>query len=53
MVERLSLIAKHFLWRERQIAKEKFYVTKKPIKIWDNNVDNLVISKLIKTKNQF
>ena len=23
---------------------------KKPIKIWDNNVDNIVISKLVKTK---
>ena len=32
------------------IAKETFYATKKPIKIWDVNVDNIVISKLIKTK---
>ena len=32
------------------IAKEKFYAPKKPIKIWDVNVDNIVISKFVKTK---
>ena len=32
---------------ETKIAKEKFYATKKPIKIWDVNVENIVISKLI------
>ena len=26
-------------------------VTKKPIKIWGVNVDNIVISKLVETKN--
>ena len=35
---------------EKEIAKEKFYAAKKPIKIWDVNVDNIVISKLVKTK---
>ena len=36
---------------EREIAKEKFYAVKKPIKIWDGvNVDNIFISKLDKTK---
>ena len=35
---------------EREITKEKFYASKKPIKIWDVNVDNIVISKLVKTK---
>ena len=35
---------------ETKIAKEKFYAAKKPINIWDVNVDNIVISKLIKTK---
>ena len=35
---------------EKEIAKEKFYAAKKPIKIWDVNVDNIVISKLIETK---
>ena len=35
---------------ERKIAKEKFDAAKKPIKIWDVNVDNIVISKLFKTK---
>ena len=33
-----------------EIAKEKFYAAKRPIKIWDVNVDNIVISKLVKTK---
>ena len=33
-----------------EIAKEKFYGGKKPIKIWDVNVDNIVISKFVKTK---
>ena len=35
---------------ETEITKEKFYASKKPIKIWDVNVDNIVISKLFKTK---
>ena len=35
---------------EKEIAKEKFYAAKRPIKIWDVNVDNIVISKLVKTK---
>ena len=36
---------------EREIAKEKFQAAKEPIKIWDVNVDNIVISKLVKTKS--
>ena len=28
---------------ETKVAKEKFYVAKEPIKIWDVNVDNIVI----------
>ena len=36
---------------EQQIVKEKFYASKKPIKIWGVNVDNVIISKLVKTKN--
>ena len=35
---------------EKETAKEKFYAAKKPIKIWDVNVDNIVISKLVKIK---
>ena len=35
---------------DREIAKEKFYAAKRPTKIWDVNVDNIVISKLVKTK---
>ena len=35
---------------EKEIAKGKFYTSKKPIKIWDVNVDNIVISKLVKKK---
>ena len=37
-------------FRETKIAKERFYAAKKTIKRWDVNVDNIVISKLIKTK---
>ena len=36
---------------EKEIAKEKFYAAKKPIKIWDVIVDNIVVSKLVETKN--
>ena len=35
---------------ETKVAKETFYAAKKSIKIWDVNVDNIVISKLVKTK---
>ena len=35
---------------EKEIEKEKFYASKKSIKVWDVNVDNIVISKLVKTK---
>ena len=35
---------------ETKVTKEKFYAAKKPIKIWNVNVDNIVISKLVKTK---
>ena len=36
---------------ERKKEKKKsFMLQKKPIKIWDVNVDNIVISKLIGTK---
>ena len=38
---------------EREIAKEMFYAVKKPIEILDVNVDNIVISKLVKTKTNF
>ena len=37
-------------FREKEIAKEKFYTAKRPIKICDVNVDNIVTSKLVKTK---
>ena len=36
--------------RDREIAKEKFYAVKRPMKIWDVNVDNIVIPKLVKTE---
>ena len=35
---------------QREIAKEKFYVSKIPVKIWSVNVENIFISKLIETK---
>ena len=34
-----------------KVAKECFYGARKPIKILDVDVDNIVISKLIETKN--
>ena len=34
---------------EREITKENFYAGKRPIKIWDVNVDNTVTSKLVKS----
>ena len=33
-----------------KISKEKNYASKKPLNIWDVNVDNIVISKLVKSK---
>ena len=39
---------------ETKIAKEKkVHAVKKTINIWDVNVDNIVISKLVKTKINF
>ena len=35
---------------EKEIAKEMFYAAKKPTEILDVNVDNIVVSKLVKTK---
>ena len=35
---------------EKELAKERFYAAEKPIKVWNVNVDNIVISKLIETK---
>ena len=35
---------------ETEIAKEKSYASKRPITIWDVNVDNIVMSKLVNTK---
>ena len=33
-----------------KVSKEKFYSAKKHIKIWDVDVNNLVISNLVETK---
>ena len=35
---------------EINLAKGKFYAAKKPIETWDVNVDNIIISKLVKKK---
>ena len=35
---------------EKEITKEKFYAAKKPVNIWNVNVDNIVISKIIDTE---
>ena len=38
-------------FRGTNVTKEKFHAaTNKTIKVWDVNVDNIVISKLIETK---
>ena len=34
-----------------KVAEKELYGPKKPIKIWDDHVDNIVISKLVETKN--
>ena len=34
-----------------KVAREIFYGAKKPINIWDINIDNVVTSKLIETNN--
>ena len=36
-----------------EIANKKFYAAKNPIQNWDVNVDNIYISKLVKTKTNF
>ena len=35
---------------ETKVTKERFMLQKEPLKIWHVNVDNIVISKLVKTK---
>ena len=35
---------------QTKVAKEEFYGARKPIKIWYGDVNDIVISKLIKTK---
>ena len=37
-------------FEETKVTKEKLYVAKKTRKIWDVNVDNIVILKSFKTK---
>ena len=34
-----------------KVAKEELYGAKNPIKIWDVNADNIIISKPVETKN--
>ena len=46
-----SLIMLRFA--ETNVAKEEFYGAKKPMKIWDADVNDILISKLVKTKKQF
>ena len=38
-------------FRDREIAKEKFYATKRPLKIWDVNIDNIVNIKIFISQN--
>ena len=36
-----------------KVSKEEFYGTKKSIQFWYVNVDNIIISKIFKSKNNF
>ena len=36
---------------KKKLAKEKFCGAKQPMKTWDANVDNIIISKLVEKKN--
>ena len=36
-----------------EIAKENLYAAKNHMKIWDVNIDNILISKLVSTKTNF
>ena len=38
-------------FRKIKVAREEFYGAKESIKIWDVNVEYIVISKLAETKN--
>ena len=38
------------IFGDTKLAKEKFFAAKKPIKTWDVNVDDKLISKLIEEK---
>ena len=35
-------------FKDTKVPKEKFHAPREPLKIWDVNVDNIVISKLVK-----
>ena len=37
-------------FRKTIVAKQEFNDAKKPIKIWDVHVNNIVISRLVETK---
>ena len=36
-----------------RVAKEKFHGAKEITKVWDVNVDNIIISKLVETKTKW
>ena len=38
---------------QKEIVNEKFYAAKKTIKIWDVNVDNIVVSILVERKTNY
>ena len=41
------------IFGKTKIVKEEFCSTKMLMEIWDFNADNIIISKLIETKNNF
>ena len=38
---------------ETKLAKEEFKGAKKPLNIWDVNINNIVVSQLISTKTHY
>ena len=47
----ISIIMTMLRFEGAKVTKENFYATKKLVKIWDVNVNSIVISKLLETKN--
>ena len=38
-------------FEKTKVSREEFYGAKKPMKFWYVNLDNIIISKLVESKN--